>query len=50
VFDCASLAAERGLNRGYVYTPSGALVASIIQQTMLRRRDVSEKSQTAPTV
>ena len=40
VFDCVSLAAERGLNRGYVYTPSGALVASIIQETMLRRRDV----------
>jgi acyl-CoA thioesterase-2 len=39
-FDCVSLAAERGLNRGYVYTPSGALVASIIQETMLRRRNV----------
>jgi len=40
VFDCASLAAERGLNRGYVYAPSGALVASIMQETMLRRRSV----------
>ena len=38
IFDCASLAAERGLNRGYVYTPSGTLVTSIIQETMLRRR------------
>jgi acyl-CoA thioesterase-2 len=39
-FDCVSVAAERGLNRGYVYSRSGALVASIIQETMLRRRDV----------
>ena len=43
-FDCASVAAERGLNRGYVYARSGALIASIIQETMLRRRDVMSGS------
>ena len=40
VFDCASLAGGRGLNRGYVYSSEGTLVASIIQETMLRPRDV----------
>jgi acyl-CoA thioesterase-2 len=42
VFDCVSLAAGRGLNRGYIYARSGALIASVVQETMLRpRREIA---------
>jgi acyl-CoA thioesterase-2 len=39
VCDCVSMAAGRGLNRGYVFSRSGELVASLMQETMLRQRD-----------
>ena len=41
LFDCqcVSLAAGRGLVRGYVFSRSGELVASLMQETMLRQRD-----------
>jgi acyl-CoA thioesterase II len=38
-FDCTSVSAERGLNLGRVYSESGALVASITQEALLRQRD-----------
>lgn len=37
--ECVSLAAGRGLNRGYVYSRTGELIASLMQETMLRQRD-----------
>lgn len=39
-FDCTTVSAERGLNHGLVYAQSGALVASITQEALLRPRDV----------
>lgn len=41
LFDCqcVSLAGSRGLVRGYVFSRSGELVASLMQETMLRQRD-----------
>ena len=39
-FDCTSVSAERGLNHGLVYAQNGALVASITQEALLRRREV----------
>ena len=39
-FDCTNVSAERGLNHGMVYTQSGALVASITQEALLRPREV----------
>jgi acyl-CoA thioesterase II len=38
-FDCTTVSAERGLNHGLVYSESGAIVASITQEALLRRRD-----------
>jgi acyl-CoA thioesterase-2 len=38
-FDCTNVSAERGLNHGLVYSQSGALVASITQEALLRPRD-----------
>lgn len=38
-FDCTSVSAERGLNHGLVYAQNGALVASITQEALLRRRE-----------
>ena len=38
-FDCTSVSADRGLNHGLVYSQSGALVASITQEALLRPRD-----------
>ncbi|HET8938977.1 MAG TPA: acyl-CoA thioesterase domain-containing protein [Polyangiales bacterium] len=38
-FDCTTVAAERGLNHGLVYSQKGELVASITQEALLRRRD-----------
>jgi acyl-CoA thioesterase-2 len=37
--ECVSLSAGRGLNRGYVYSRTGDLIASLMQETMLRQRD-----------
>ena len=39
-FDCTSVSGERGLNHGRVYAESGALVASITQEALLRPREV----------
>lgn len=38
-FDCTTVSEERGLNLGRVYSQNGALVASITQEALLRRRD-----------
>jgi acyl-CoA thioesterase II len=38
-FDCTTVAAERGMNHGLVYSQSGELVASIAQEALLRPRD-----------
>ena len=39
VFDCSSVAAGRGINRGHVFTRDGTLVASIAQEALIRPRE-----------
>lgn len=41
-FDCTTVAAERGLNHGRVFSQRGELVASITQEALLRLRDPAQ--------